>query len=88
MIKENLQNYNENEFYHLLESAFSGNISDEQLGSLVYFFSTSIEHPGKRNLIVDPELCGIEDSPEAVITEIKRWYAEQGLKCFKDDKCN
>ncbi len=88
MVKANLQNYNENEFYDLLESAYSGKISDEKLDSLVYFFSTSIKHPGKRSLIVDPELCGIEDSPEAVITEIKRWYAEQGLKCFKDDECS
>ncbi|WP_412767399.1 hypothetical protein [Vibrio anguillarum] len=29
-------------------------------------------------------MLGIEDSSEAIIEELKRWYHEKGQSCFKD----
>ncbi|WP_425608797.1 bacteriocin immunity protein [Vibrio brasiliensis] len=42
-----------------------------------------MEHPSGSDLITPPTMLGIEDSSEAVIQELKRWYENKGIQCFK-----
>ena len=83
-IKNSLDEYTETEFLNLLIETESG-CPPEVIDKLVYFFKYNIKHPDGSDLLMYPTRCGIEDSSEAVISELKRWYAEQGLPCFKSE---
>ncbi|HCP30523.1 bacteriocin immunity protein [Pseudomonas fulva] len=46
-------------------------------------FERLVQHPATSNLIYRPHRVGIQSSPQAVVDEVKRWRAEQGLPGFK-----
>ncbi|MBD8514573.1 bacteriocin immunity protein [Photobacterium sp. CAU 1568] len=77
--------YTEAEFQILLDKIYAENRDDNLLDEVVYYFNSEIIHPEGSALLTHPTMIGIEDSPEAVISELKRWYAEQGLPCFKSE---
>ncbi|MGF1727948.1 bacteriocin immunity protein [Photobacterium nomapromontoriensis] len=89
MFKNKLSDYTEQEFLDLLEKGFDGSFTPDELDKytdeLVLFMKFNTEYPQGSDLLFCPRKLGIEDSSEAVIEELKRWYTEQGLPCFKDD---
>lgn len=84
-MKNELNQYTEQEFLELVKEPYDENCDDQLVDELLIFFNKKIRHPKGSALVTHPDLCGIEDSPEAVISELKRWYAEQGLSCFKSE---
>ncbi len=83
-MKNSLQEYTEKEFLQLLFESEYDNYPTEDLDNLVIFFNEKIAHPSGSDLIMYPTSIEIEDTPKSIVREIKRWYDEQGLKCFKD----
>lgn len=83
-MKNRLIDYKEEEFTHLIEEAFSGKLSEERLGEISDFFDNEIAHPDGCDLVFYTKECGIEESPIAIVAEIKRYYAEHDLPCFKE----
>ena len=83
-MKNKLQDYTESEFLQLLLASGELDFSDDDLEDLVIFFNEKINHPKGSSLLTHPSMVGIEDSPEAIIEELKRWYTENGQDCFKD----
>lgn len=77
-----LSEYTESEFLELLKETMTANEKDAI--TLVVWFGENISHPNGSGLITHPSMCGIEDTPEAMVAEIKRYYVEQGLPCFKE----
>ncbi|KDM90417.1 bacteriocin immunity protein [Photobacterium galatheae] len=84
-MKNELIQYTEQDFLGLVKEPYDENCDDQLVEELLVFFNEMIRHPKGSVLITHPMMCGIEDSPEAVIAELKRWYAEQGLPCFKSE---
>ncbi|WP_036759461.1 bacteriocin immunity protein [Photobacterium halotolerans] len=82
-MKNSLQEYTESEFFEILEQTIDAD--EEDVDVLLDFFDEKVQHPKGYGLLTHPTMCGIEDSPQAVINELKRWYAEQGLPCFKSE---
>ncbi|KDM90421.1 bacteriocin immunity protein [Photobacterium galatheae] len=82
MLKK-FNHYTEVEFLVLLKTIYSDDRDDAFLEEVVDYFNSAIVHPEGSALLTHPTMCGIEDSSEAVITELKRWNAEQGLPCFQ-----
>lgn len=78
----NIHEYNEEEFLHILRMTIDA--PEEDVDVISNFFDEKILHPDHEDLLFYPKTCGIEDSPEGIINELKRWYAEQGLPLFKD----
>ncbi|GAB7229897.1 bacteriocin immunity protein [Vibrio rotiferianus] len=83
-MKNRLQDYTESEFLQLLLASEELDFSDEGLDDLVNFFNEKVDHPKGSALLTHPTMLGIEDSSEAIIEELKRWYTEKGQPCFKD----
>lgn len=83
-MKNKLQDYTESEFLQLLLASEELDFRDDDLDYLVIFFNEKINHPKGSALLTHPTMLGIEDSSEAIIEELKRWYKEQGKLCFKD----
>lgn len=83
-MKNSLQEYTESEFLALLVKSEYIDFGDKELEELVGFFNEKIDHPNGSELITHPTMLGIEDSSEAIIGELKRWFKEQGKPCFKD----
>lgn len=83
-MKNKLQDYTESEFLQLLLASEELDFSDDDLDELVNFFNEKINHPKGSALLTHPTMLGIEDSSDAIIGELKRWYKEQGRPCFKD----
>ncbi|NAX45441.1 bacteriocin immunity protein [Photobacterium halotolerans] len=81
--KESLQDYTESEFVHLLQNFIGAEENDAD--AIVDWLDENIQHPEDYGLVTHPTECGIDDSPEAMVAELKRWYAEQGLPCFKPE---
>ncbi|HBC3835328.1 bacteriocin immunity protein [Vibrio parahaemolyticus] len=80
----NLYDYTESEFLKLLVESETDDYDPSKLDELVLFFNETVKHPDGSDLLMYPSSCGIEDNPNAVIAELKRWYASQGLPCFKE----
>ena len=80
--KKNIEECSENEFLTLLECLNSA--SEKEADEIMDWLDDNIKHPESYGLVTHPIECGIEDSPQAVISELKRWYQEQGLPLFKD----
>lgn len=83
-MKSSLQDYTELDFLNLLIDSEKDDFDDELLDELVDFFNSVIRHPKGSALLTHPSMVGIDDTPEAIIVELKRWYSEQGLPCFKE----
>ncbi|MGB7997356.1 MAG: bacteriocin immunity protein [Photobacterium halotolerans] len=82
-MKNSLQDYTETEFLEILEQTIEA--EEEDVDTLADFFEEHVRHPKGCDLLFYPTKCGIEDTSQAVIDELKRWYAEQGLLCFKSE---
>ncbi|MCG9749552.1 bacteriocin immunity protein [Vibrio brasiliensis] len=82
-MKNSLQEYTESELLGLLVKSEGIDFGEKELDELVDFFNEKIEHPSGSDLITPPTMLGIEDSSEAVIQELKRWYENKGIQCFK-----
>ncbi len=82
-MKNNLLNHTENEFLKLIQNVHNGTATNQEVEALVSFFYTT-GHPEGSALLTHPKMVGIDDTPEAMVAELKRWYAEQGLTCFND----
>lgn len=80
--KHRLSDYSEYEFLVLLKQFWDEELTEEEEDEFVYSFNNIVEHPEKSDLIFYPS-DDREDSPEGVVKEIKRWYSEHGLPCFK-----
>ncbi|WP_282248634.1 bacteriocin immunity protein [Vibrio campbellii] len=81
--KKSISDYTEREFLHFTKDIYECNGSEEEIEQWVNDFIELVAHPESSDLIFYPP-DDREDSPEAVIEELKRWYKEQGKPCFKD----
>ncbi|NAW65457.1 bacteriocin immunity protein [Photobacterium halotolerans] len=84
-LKKALHNYTENEFLEIISVLYAGELEDDAVDELADFFDEKVKHPEHRDLVFYTKECGIEETPEAIISELKRWYTEQGLPCFKPE---
>ncbi|MGD8233190.1 bacteriocin immunity protein [Vibrio sp. TRT 1302] len=82
-MKSKLIDYAEREFLQLIQNTHNGVATDQEVEELVSFLDTT-EHPEGSALLTHPKMVGIEDTPEAMIAELKRWYTQKGQQCFKD----
>ncbi|MGD8119102.1 bacteriocin immunity protein [Vibrio sp. TRT 29B02] len=84
-MKSSLINYTESEFLQLIQNTHNGVATDQEVEELVSFLDTT-EYPEGSALLTHPKMVGIEDTPEAMIAELKRWYTQKGQQCFKDQQ--
>lgn len=90
-LKENLNDYTENEFIDFFKEFFEnpknlkGKGFKNHIEKLVSHFDKIVEHPEGNGLIFNPP-DDRDDSPEGVLNEIKRWRKSQGLPLFKNSK--
>ena len=82
-MRDSLHDYTEQEFLELLLESEADDFDPEKLDELVAFLNTKVSHPSGSDLIMYPTMLGLEDSSEAAVHELKRWYTEQGIPCFK-----
>lgn len=82
-----ITDYTEQEFFQLVYALYYGDPkyfpNDKEHTRGVLEFDRLAQHPAKWNLIYRPHRVGIASSPQAVVDEVKRWRAEQGLPGFK-----
>ncbi len=83
-MKNSLRDYSEEEFKNVIDCVYNSTASAQEVEDLVDFFSDVIQHPAHEDLLNYPVRCGIDDSPSAIVQELKRWHLEHGLQCFKD----
>ncbi|PXX54839.1 MULTISPECIES: bacteriocin immunity protein [unclassified Pseudomonas] len=87
--KQRIEDFTESEFLQLINEFFSetndleGAQLEKYLSTLASHFETVTGHPAGYGLIYYPDQNGIEDSPEAVLNEVKAWRAAHGLPGFK-----
>lgn len=90
-LKKTLQDYSELEFLVFLNEFFEnpsnlkGKQQSEHISRLTVHFNNIVKHPEKSALIFYPR-PGVEDSPEAVIAEIKAWCAANGKPGFREEQ--
>lgn len=80
-LKKKIEEYSESEFLTLLASLNVA--SEKEADEVVDWLDDNIKHPDGYALVTNSIECGIEDSPQAVLSELKRWYREQKLPLFK-----
>jgi predicted protein tyrosine phosphatase len=78
-----IQDYTESEFLNVIQKVHSGAATDQEVEDLVEFFDTT-QHPEGSALLTHCSMLGVEDSPQAMIEELKRWYKKHDLALFKD----
>ncbi|WP_394134309.1 bacteriocin immunity protein [Aliivibrio fischeri] len=83
LVKNNLSDYTEDEFLSFLEAFWNGEGTEDEEDEFISKFNQIVKHSDKSGLITHPKLPE-NDSPNGVISEIKTWYADQGIPCFKD----
>ncbi len=81
-LRNSISDYTEVDFIKLLEAYMTCSEEDDDI--FLDWFEEKVIHPESSDLLTHPTICGIEDSPKAMTAEIKRWYEEQGLSCFKE----
>ncbi len=72
------------QFIQALEDFNSLDINWTEEDFFVERFNQIVKHPKKSDLMFDTNLP-YGKTVESIVNEIKRWYKEQGLPCFKDD---
>ncbi len=83
-MKNDIQDYTEAEFLAVVEHVYSDNSTDEEVEDLVHFFNNT-QYPRGSTIITHPDIIGIKDQPVAIVEEIKRWYSQNNLTCFKEE---
>ncbi|MBI6923567.1 bacteriocin immunity protein [Pseudomonas putida] len=82
-----ITDFTEREFFQLVYALYHSDPqyfpNDREHTRGILEFERLVQHPAKSNLIYRPHRVGIESSPQAVVDEVKRWRAEQGLPGFK-----
>lgn len=81
--KNSITEYSEKDFLNFISNIYECNGSEEEINQWVDWFNDLVAHPERSDLIFYPP-DEREDSPKGVVNEIKRWYASQGLPCFKE----
>ncbi|NIE74553.1 bacteriocin immunity protein [Pantoea sp. Ap-967] len=80
--------YTEKEFYDFLNGIYRVDVylypTERSHIDAVIDFERLTGHPVGSDLISKPKKFGIEDAPRAMLNEVMRWRAEQGLPGFKD----
>ncbi|EAA9319104.1 bacteriocin immunity protein [Salmonella enterica subsp. enterica serovar Kentucky] len=90
-LKNNLEDYTEDEFIEFLNNFFeppeelTGDELSKFIDNLLRHFNKITQHLDGGDLIFYPSEER-EDSPEGVIEELKRWRKSQRLPCFKENK--
>ncbi|RON15521.1 bacteriocin immunity protein [Pseudomonas brassicacearum] len=90
IFKERLTDYTEAEFLLFLRELFhqtsglKGRALEEYLDRLVDHFEMVTEHPDRSDVIFYPKE-GREDSPEAILKEVKEWRALNNKPGFKPE---
>jgi hypothetical protein len=89
IFKEKIEDYTEAEFLSFLQEFFDDSeLTGDQLGEYISklskHFEQITEHPEKSALIFYPQQ-GREDSPEGVLSEVKRWRKQNGKPGFKPE---
>ncbi|CNI17577.1 colicin immunity protein [Yersinia aldovae] len=83
-LKRKYEDYTESEFLEFIKGIYEVNTDSESLhSSWVTHFAKIVEHPSGSDLIYYPE-DGVDDSPEGILAEIKKWRAENGKLGFKE----
>lgn len=88
LIKSSIEDYTEAEFMLLLCEFFEdtnglkGAALEAHLSQLTDHFVSIVGHPRGSDLIFYP-VPGVDDSPEGVLCEVKKWRLANGLPCFK-----
>lgn len=82
-MKDALNEYTEAEFLDVVKKAYTAELPDDEMDNLVAFFD-STGHPKGAAILTHPSTLGLDDTPEAVVQELKRWSLENGENCFKD----
>lgn len=83
--KNSIHEYSESEFLSFVKKIFNvENTSESEDIKRMLHFNKIVQHPDGANLILDPTIKLDDESPEGIINELKRWYAEQGLPLFKE----
>ncbi len=91
--KQKLEDFTESEFLQFLREFFeeTNGLRGDELGRylnrLTEHFEMLVKHPSGTDLIFYPA-AGVEDSPEGVLSEVKRWRKENGLPGFKEQPSN
>ncbi|MCO7515819.1 bacteriocin immunity protein [Pseudomonas guariconensis] len=86
--KTTIEEYTEAEFLSFLREFFEdtnglkGAALENYIGQLTDHFERVTEHPSGSDLIFYPA-PGVEDGPEGVLAEVKKWRAANGLPGFK-----
>ncbi|MDO6709075.1 bacteriocin immunity protein [Photobacterium sp. 1_MG-2023] len=83
-LKNSITEYSESEFLNFIELICDNDLTEKEEDALIRHFAKVVHHPSGTDLIFWPKE-GDDDSPEGILLEIKRWYAEQGLPCFKPE---
>ena len=79
-----ISDYTESEFLEFVKKLFNvENTSEEDDIQNLLKFKRLCEHPAGSDLIYYPE-AHQDDSPEGVVSEIKKWRAENGKSGFKE----
>ena len=86
MDKQSIADYTEAEFFEFVKNIFYDDLSfypTEKLKvSAVLLFEKLSEHPAGSDIIFYPEE-GRDDTPEAVVKQVKEWRAANGKPGFK-----
>ena len=82
-LKNNISEYTFSEFKDFVSTICDNDLPESEEDKLILHFSEIVKHPDGTDLIFWPK-PDQDDSPEGVVNEIKRWYQEQGLPCFKE----
>lgn len=86
--KSSIEDYTEAEFMLLLREFFEdtndlkGAALEAHLSQLTDHFVSIVGHPHGSDLIFYPA-PGVDDSPEGVLSEVKKWREANGLPGFK-----
>lgn len=90
LIKPRLEDYTETEFILFLREFFENTNSlkgaalEAHLSKLADHFASLVGHPQGADLIFYPA-TGVDDSPEGVLSEVKKWRKANGLPSFKTE---
>ena len=83
-LKASYSDYTESEFLELIRVIFySDTETEEEHLELMDHFVSVTGQPAGTDVTFYPE-PEVEDSPEGILGEVKRWRTEQGLPGFKN----
>ncbi|MDY1039348.1 bacteriocin immunity protein [Lelliottia sp. CFBP8978] len=91
MLKNRLEDYTESEMIEFLKEFYEnphglkGSELTNHLSQMVKHLIKITAHPEGRDLIFNPP-SDRDDSPDGVLTEIKKWRSSQGLSIFKENE--